>query len=573
MDKILDGKTAFEIRRSFRRKREFYRVLSKILAKGSEESSKAFDILFPEHNEVFCKRLAKCYEIITPIGFSSLQDRIPENYKFIFHLCSKGLNLLVGAYQTLRNGERTGSVAIQRQALECLSLALALWHEPEKFLPQFKEGKLSGEKLIGVAKGFVPFIGRLYGIFCDFFVHPSIHFVGKSMTPMHPMFPKGGRITIGTGYSPEHHAEFAQVLSYTQLMGMAYHAAIELMFWNLLDEEPHFWQKVEEKEGSDYGKFEISAGEHSFIEKFVDGLTVWNRVDNLKKWIDKYPLIKTAYETLKKEGVTFFSDIDDLKKAAKNHPKIAFLKYLIGEISFYKGDYEGATSYLSEYICEPDVPPFDAYFMLATVFDRKEQIATAVKFYSKGLECDPNSYSLLNNLGLLYDRIGEYDEAVKCFKKAQDVKPTYYNGALNEGNALSHKGEFDLAIEAYSRAAIYDKYEAAPLHNIGVAFVRKGDEEKAYAYFRKAILRDRSYLASWMNIGASDLKRNRLQRAELCLRRAFLLDPMNLIVNINLSKVYKYLGDIEKGLAFASRALELYPNDELAKENLKDIQS
>ena len=111
------------------------------------------------------------------------------------------------------------------------------------------------------------------------------------------------------------------------------------------------------------------------------------------------------------------------------------------------------------------------------------------------------------------------------------------------------------------------------MHNIGVAFVRKGEEEKAYAYFRKAILRDRSYLASWMNIGASDLKRNRLQRAELCLRRAFLLDPMNLIVNINLSKVYKYLGDIEKGLAFASRALDLYPNAELAKENLKDIQS
>jgi len=569
---IIDGKTAFEIRKSFRRKREFYHVLIDNLLKMSEESSKVFDMVFPLHNEAFCNRLAKCYELITPIGFSSLQEKIPENYKHIYHLCSEGLNLLLGAYQTLRNGVGTGSVAVLRQSLECLCIALALWQNPTNYLLKFKEGKLSGEKVIGIAKKLVPFVGRLYGIFCDFFVHPSIRFIGKSMIPMHPMFPKGSRIVIGTGYRTEHHKEFAEILSFAQLTGMAYHAGIELMFWNTLDETPHFWEKVEEKEGKEYGAFKISSEEYDFMEKFVDGLTIWDRVDNLKKWVADYPIVQKTYETLKKESITFFGDIDSLIKVAKEHTEIPFLQYLIGEILFDKGD-EGAIAYLNKYISEAGVPPFDSYFMLATLYARKGELDSAIEFYNKGLEYDPTSLPLLNNLGLVYDRIGKYDEAIECFIKAQKVETNYYNGALNEGSTWSHKGELELAIEAYQRAATYDKREAPPLHNIGVVFVKKGEEEKAYAYFRKAILTDRSYLASWMNLGAIDFKRGRLCRAELCLRRAFLLDPTNLIVNINLSKVYKNLGNLTNANAFASRALELYPNEEVAKENLKDIES
>src|SRR4030042_3864853 len=230
--KILKDHTIFQINRAIVRKREFLDALQKNLHKSAEMSSKAFDKVFPGHNDVFCSRIAYCYEVITPLGLATLQEKFPENYKNIYHLCTEGLNLLIEAYQTLRNGGRTGSAAILRQSLECLALALALWYEPDKYLSKFQAGELSGEKVIGIAKKLIPFLGRLYGIFCDHFVHPSVRFVGRSLLPTHPMFSPKGRIQIGSGYIIEFHKEFAHILSFAQLMGMAYQAGIELMFWD-----------------------------------------------------------------------------------------------------------------------------------------------------------------------------------------------------------------------------------------------------------------------------------------------------------------------------------------------------
>ncbi|OPY65904.1 MAG: photosystem I assembly protein Ycf3 [Syntrophorhabdus sp. PtaU1.Bin050] len=569
--KITKDLAAFQIANVTIRKNEFYRGLYGNLIHSSELSSKLFDVAFPEHNRAFCNRLADCYRLITPIGITTAQEKISQNYKYIFHLCSEGLNLLMAAYISLRNGDRIGSVVILRQALECLSLALALWKDSDKVMPTFERGKFSGEKAIGIAKKLVPFIGKLYGTFSNEFAHPSIRFIGKSTYFEDRLFANRQRILIGPSFHPEHHEEFAQILSYAQLMGMTYHAGIELMFWDFLYGPPHFWGEVGKQESRSRGQFQISMAEQKYMEKYVDGPLLSYTIENLKTWMPDYPLIKEAYDALKKEGAYFLTDLDKLTKVMKKNPYVVFLKYLVAEVAEKNGDSVLAFESLKQYLVVPDVPPFEAYFILGRILENRGETDKAIKSYRKHLKSHPQSYHVLNNLGLIYDKIGQYDKAIGCFRRAQDIKQNYYNGAFNEGNAWLHKKKWGPALEAYKRASQYNKSTAEPLHNMGIVYIRMGNDDKAYSFFRKAVLKDRGYLASWVNLGSINLKQEKLGRAAQCLQRAFILDPANLIVNINLSTLYEKQGDRERAIHYAELACHFNPNSEEAKKHLRNL--
>jgi tetratricopeptide (TPR) repeat protein len=554
------------------RKREFYRGLHSNLLLGSEQSAKFFDLAFPGHNEAFCLKLAGCYKLITPVGITAAQEEIPQNFRYIFQLCAEGLNTLMAAYRSLRNGEATGSVVILRQTLECLSLSLALWKDPEKFLPTFEQGKLSGEKLIGVAKDIIPFVGRLYGIFSGEFAHPSIRLLGKSFFFEDPMFRQRQRVLIGPAFHPEHHEHFAKIVSYTQLIGLAYHAGIELMFWNWLSEQPHFWGTKHEHNRGPLSSIAMNESEQNFMERFVDGPMLPYMVDNLKKWIEEYPIIKEAHEILKKEGVQSLTDLASLIRTSDRNPRVAFMKYLVAEVAERDGNADLAFQSLIEYLSIPGVPALDAYFTLARIFESRGQTEKAVDYYRMHLKVKPDSFKAMSNLGSLYDKLGQFGNAIKCFKHAQAIEPEYYNGALKEGNAWLHKRKWDKAIEAYGRASRYDSSSAEPFHNIGIAFMQKGDDETAYTYFRRAVLKDRNYLPSWANLGAINLKRRRLRRAEQCLSRAFAVDSGNISVIINLSLIHSEKKNWKEALFFSERALRLYPDSPEAKMNLDDIR-
>lgn len=76
----------------------------------------------------------------------------------------------------------------------------------------------------------------------------------------------------------------------------------------------------------------------------------------------------------------------------------------------------------------------------------------AIDEYLIALRIDPNSASVLNDLGNAFDNKGVSDTAISYYQKAISLNPNYADAHYNIGVALERKGSLDEAVEHYKIA-------------------------------------------------------------------------------------------------------------------------
>jgi Flp pilus assembly protein TadD len=125
---------------------------------------------------------------------------------------------------------------------------------------------------------------------------------------------------------------------------------------------------------------------------------------------------------------------------------------------------------------------------LGDLADLERQPAEAQKLYAKALEINPNSASIINNIGYSKLMAGDPPGAIESFHKALGLDPHSETIQNNLRLAVAANGDYSEAIRA-------TPHEQLPvvLNNVGYVAMQRGDYSTAEGYFAQAMTASSSY--------------------------------------------------------------------------------
>jgi tetratricopeptide (TPR) repeat protein len=96
------------------------------------------------------------------------------------------------------------------------------------------------------------------------------------------------------------------------------------------------------------------------------------------------------------------------------------------------------------------MPTFSAAFSnLGATLGELDQPEAAVAACAKALEHDPESFTLLNNVGVVNRELGQLDESERALTRVTELAPTFVFGHYNLGHTRFLRGDYVGALRAY----------------------------------------------------------------------------------------------------------------------------
>jgi len=116
-----------------------------------------------------------------------------------------------------------------------------------------------------------------------------------------------------------------------------------------------------------------------------------------------------------------------LRKLIEKNPTNSEYHRIMGQILSDEGDVEEAINSLIDALRWDPRNSF-ALLMMGNILARsKDDVPTAMKYYNKSLEINPNDNIAINNIGANLMQLGKTGEAKKYFDKALEINPDYPN--------------------------------------------------------------------------------------------------------------------------------------------------
>lgn len=155
--------------------------------------------------------------------------------------------------------------------------------------------------------------------------------------------------------------------------------------------------------------------------------------------------------------------------------------------------------------------------------------------YQKALQIDPSGVASLTGLGEIYARQKRFDEAEASLRKAVDIHPGDYRAYNRLGTFLFQSGRFPEAVEQYQYVVALEPDDMNGIANLGSAYMLIGDFAAGAAAYQRAID----------------------------------IEPTKTAYS-NLGMMHYYSGNLDAAVDSLTKAVELQPNDHLARSNLGD---
>ncbi len=159
----------------------------------------------------------------------------------------------------------------------------------------------------------------------------------------------------------------------------------------------------------------------------------------------------------------------------------------------------------------------------------------AAAAYQRALEIEPPSVDALRGLGLTYQRMKRLDDAEASLRMAVDIHPGSAAAYNSFGVFLFQTGRYEDAAIQYEYAVALTPDDPSYRANLASAYMLQGNFASAATNFQKAI----------------DIRPTKTTYS-------------------NLGLMHYYVGDFDAAIESHMKAVELAPNDYLAKSNLGD---
>ncbi|MDA3819425.1 MAG: tetratricopeptide repeat protein [Candidatus Delongbacteria bacterium] len=133
---------------------------------------------------------------------------------------------------------------------------------------------------------------------------------------------------------------------------------------------------------------------------------------------------------------------------------------------------------------KPGIP--EVYRVLGLMYGRyKQDYNTALKYYNKALEINPDYADVWKDLGVVYGQTGNFEKALECFNKVHQIKPKDEQAILNLGITYQNMGEIQKSIPYFKQVLDKNPEHIQALYFIGNAYKQLGNISKANEYFKR----------------------------------------------------------------------------------------
>ena len=215
---------------------------------------------------------------------------------------------------------------------------------------------------------------------------------------------------------------------------------------------------------------------------------------------------------------------------------------------------------------EPNEP--GVYFNLGLIYARRSDWDAAIEHYRRAVHLVPHMAQGHNNLALAYKEIGRLAEALAHFRRAIEVKPDYAIAHKNIGSMLGVRGEMDTAAHHLVTAARLQPDDKDAHFAAGTALRAIGQWQEAVQSYRQAVAIDPGFAVAHLNLGVS-LEMVRDADAALAAYEAALEAQADFAgAAFNIGRLLEDKGRVDEAITRYERAVELNPNFVEALSNL-----
>ncbi len=201
--------------------------------------------------------------------------------------------------------------------------------------------------------------------------------------------------------------------------------------------------------------------------------------------------------------------------------------------------------------------------------DDASYIERAESSCAKALSLNPNLYIVHTSLGDLYRATGRYNDAEDAYLTTLASDPTNIDALRGLGIAYQHLNQPLEAEGILRRATDAHPGAAAAFNSLGIFLSQQGryDEALTQTEYAVALRPDNAKYVS--NLGAAHMMLGDFASAARYYQRSVDIRPRK-STYVNLGMMYFYTGDYQAAIEAQRAAVELQPNDCLARANLAD---
>jgi len=201
-----------------------------------------------------------------------------------------------------------------------------------------------------------------------------------------------------------------------------------------------------------------------------------------------------------------------------------------------------------------------SYLAMAKLYLAKEDTATAMSWYHKGLNKNPSFEACLEELLELYRVQKQWDQAAALLQQTVSQDSANIQNYLRLGELYYQKGDTVAALNEFTRAAERFPDDFRAYYSLAYLHYQRGDWEPAEQNFKKSIDLNKDFSRSWITLGFLYLRSQRLEHAEEHFRKAAETLPNDPHVNFLLGSVLNQRRKADEAIPFLEKCLRIDPN-------------
>ncbi|MBI5049028.1 MAG: tetratricopeptide repeat protein [Deltaproteobacteria bacterium] len=130
--------------------------------------------------------------------------------------------------------------------------------------------------------------------------------------------------------------------------------------------------------------------------------------------------------------------------------------------------------------------PF-GYNNMGLILEKKEDIASAIKYYQEAIHLKPEYWRFHMHLGNAYGQIGLMTEAISELQIAANLGPSNTESMIMLASLLAKRGETDRVIIIANKVLSIENENAEAYLLLGISYEKKGMREEAIKSYKKAL--------------------------------------------------------------------------------------
>ena len=219
-----------------------------------------------------------------------------------------------------------------------------------------------------------------------------------------------------------------------------------------------------------------------------------------------------------------------------------------------------------------------AHHNLGVALDLEGRGDDAIVHLQKALSIKPDSIDALNNLGIAFAQKGNYDQAMDYYNRALTIDANHVGSHINLGKLFAEKGEVTEAISHYRQTLRIDPANENAHYDLAVLLRNQRKSDEAIFHFEKALTINPNLVDAHYNLGTLLMEQNKKKEGRLHIAQALVIlhntdprtiNPIYADVFFKFGVDYSFRGQYQQAIVFFKKALEIKPDYEEARNNLK----